>query len=87
MKKNLLIIAMFVLASTVTINCSKKADEVVTCTNLADIAQAKGLEYSLDPIPSKCLAYKTALTNFRNCPALTEAQRQQIDAVLPLLIC
>ena len=87
MKKILLTSTLLFFISITVIDCSKKSKDTVDCIELANKADAAGTAYSLDPTPAKCSAYKTALTNFRNCPALTTSQRQQIDAVLPLLTC
>ena len=86
MKKNLLIIILFVLASTVTINCSKK-NEVVDCSDLASKASAAGTTYTLNSNTANCNAYKTAINNFLACPAVTAADRAQFQAILPLLVC
>ena len=85
MKKNLLIIILFVLASTVTINCSK--NKVVDCSDLASKASAAGTAYTLNSNSANCNAYKTAINNFLACPAVTAADRAQFEALLPLLVC
>ena len=87
MKKNLLTIILFVLASTITINCSKEPDDAVDCSDLASKASAAGTTYSLSQTTANCNAYKTAINNFLACPAITAADRAQFQALLPLLVC
>jgi predicted small secreted protein len=86
MKKNLLIIAMFVLASTVTINCSK-SKVAGDCIELSNKVDQASLTYSTNPSTANCLAYKTAVNNFINCPYVTATEKATLQQYLSLLTC
>jgi len=87
MKKNLLTIALFALVSTVTINCSKKSNDAVNCTDLANKTDAADLTYSTSPTTANCLAYKTAINNFINCPLITAQDKATLQLALSQLTC
>ena len=87
MKKNLLIIAMFVMASTVTINCSKKSNDAGDCIELSNKVDQASLTYSTFPTTANCLAYKTAVNNFIACPYVTSTQKATLQQALSLLTC
>jgi len=75
MKKTYLIIVLFALASTVTINCSKKTNDANNCTDLLSKANASELTYTANPTIVNCQACKTALSNLLNCSYLSAEER------------
>jgi uncharacterized protein YaaR (DUF327 family) len=84
MKKTLLIIALFVLASSVAISCKKKIDN---CSDLISKVNATGTTYGLNPTTANCQAYKTALNNFLGCPVITAQERAAYQQLFNQLTC
>jgi hypothetical protein len=87
MKKHLFTIAMFLLISSVTINCSKESKVAGDCFELSNKVDQASLTYTLNPTPVNCQAYKTAITNFINCPYVTATQKATLQTALNLLTC
>ncbi len=86
MKKLLLIIALFAVASTTNISCSKESEPaVVSCQPLIDAAVAAGSKYVGSGLLADCIAAKTAYTNAINCPGIDASIKltlqQSLDAL------
>lgn len=86
MKKSILIIALFLLGTTVADSC-KKNEKVQDCSALSDKVDNAYYTYSLYPTTANCQAYKTAIINFINCPAITAQQKATFQLLLPQLTC
>ncbi len=87
MKKNHLIIALFILASSVTINCSKGKDEVKNCTDLISKVDEASTRYFANQTLANCQAFKTSLNNLLACSYLIEPERGQFKQIRDGLPC